>query len=1375
MSKKGRLILLIVCIGLAIVMSVTATIVVLVARVSTVGSNVNIEYKTTDNVNVRASAQYRYGNTTSSMTSGGLASGGTSIVISASNKTASLSPTAKISFNSSASRVVFRYTFTNLMTSADVGIELAENRTTTNTTTRYAYSDTAISDYTLFDDTSITYGEYTKQVIGGTTAGNSTKYIYIIVDIANNMRDATYTNTVTWTLTREEGVTLTFDTSSADKVVDGNNTTITLANFSGSNATTTILAGTTMSNTTRVIKNGKAIDPTFYPLKDNKMFIGWTTDSANAIDNPSCVVDLSSTTFAEDTTLYPAFMTGTIPTDSYTLISNQYTVNISYMYDGLSYGSQSDVTATIAAFISNNTFVLPDIYNGLPVTGINYSAKAVYRNDPNIGMTVTCNYGIVSGSGATYVFVGNYWKNLQFIFESYWDNISHQSPVPKTDNIVIGRSAICFEGGGSEQDVNFAKAWNLLSAPITTIRVMPGNGVYDSRENCNCVIETATNKVVKTSNNSVIPNSVKSSNVIQLMNRTAYPATTTKNGVTFTNNGDGTITLSGTSTASGYLSIMQYPEANNGHTLLLTGCPAGGTSSTYYISLANQGAGTQDYGNGVIKKTDTSLMRYVSIVFGNNVTFNNVTFTPQLFDLTEMYGEGKEPTTVAEFRSKYGSNYYEYNTDTNGYLDWKNMSGNTTITSINIPEGVTEIPASAFKGCTALTTVVFPSTLISIGSNAFDGCSALKSVTLPSSLQTVGEQAFSNCTTLTTVTFTKGAKLEIGAKAFYGCSVLATVNMPSTIYSIGDQAFNGNYASVVYNKAMPCSDASGKYWFHKAGSSTTNTANITNWDNVVAIAVSAFDSITNLTTASIPSGVKYIGAKTFANCTNLATLTCNGKVEYIGDSAFQGCSKITNFDASNASHIGTYAFYNCTSLVSVTTGNKLTYIGASAFRACTSLTSFVIPDSVTEIKDYTFYTSSSLANVTMSKNLAKIGASAFYRTALTEVTIPEGVTSIGNYAFYDLQNLATLNFNAIALAGFSSSSQVFYQAGKTASNGGFALNIGSKVKRIPDYMFYVTAATTYAPYISAVNIPQDNVLTEFGQYSFAYVQGSFSININHDISSIYNYAFSNSKIKDFIIQGSVTSAFRTRLFEATSNMDKFIVYGDVYQINGSYIFQNSSAKTIKFLGSITSTSATYKKIGNYFAQDCTQLTTVILPSSVTQIGNYTFSGCLALTSVVLPDSIISFGSYSFQNCTSLTSVRLPNGLTDIYACSFEGASSLATINNFTSRITAINAYAFRGTGLTSFDTLDGVTTIGNNAFASCTKLKTLRIGSAVKKIGTNVLTGTTNVSVTMAVTSGWVAATSATATTGTALTFGADGSANYTVFMNNKTSYINRP
>ena len=1374
MSKKGRLILLIVCIGLAIVMSVTATIVVLVARVSTVGSNVNIEYKTTDNVNVRASAQYAYGNTTSSMTSGGLASGGTSIVISASNKTASLSPTAKISFDSSVSRVVFRYTFTNLMASADVGIELAENRTTTNTTTRYAYSDTAISDYTVFDDTSITYGEYTKQVIGSTTAGNSTKYIYIIVDITNIMRDATYTNTVTWTLTREEGVTLTFDTSSADKVVDGNNTTVTLANFSGSNATTTILAGTTMSNTTRVVKNGKAIDPIFYPLKDNKMFIGWTTDSANAIDNPSCVVDLSSTTFAEDTTLYPAFMTGTIPTSAYSLLNNEYTVSKSFTYDGVAYGSQSDVSATINAFISNDTFVIPDIYNGLPVTSINYSAQAVYRNDPNIGMTVTCNYGIVSGAGCSYLFVGNYWENLQFIFESYWDNMSHQSLVSRTDNIVIGRSAIEFEGGGSEQDVNFAKAWNLLSAPITTIRVMPGNGVYYSRENCNCVIETATNKVVKTSNNSVIPNSVKSSNVIQLMNRTAYPSTTTKNGVTFTNNGDGTITLSGTSTASGYLAIMQYPEANNGHTLLLTGCPAGGTSSTYYISLANQGAGTQDYGNGVIKKTDTSLMRYVSIVFRNNVTFNNVTFTPQLFDLTVMYGEGKEPTTVAEFRSKYGSNYYEYNTDTNGYLDWKNMSGNTTITSINIPEGVTEIPASAFKGCTALTNVVFPSTLVSIGNNAFYGCSALTSVTLPASLQIVGEQAFYNCTALKTVTFTKGAKLEIGAKAFFGCSVLATVNMPSTIYSIGDQAFNGNYATVANNKAMACSDASGKYWFHKS-TSIANTANIANWDNVVAIATGAFDGNTSLTTASIPSEVKYIGTKTFNGCSNLATLTCNGKVEYIGDSAFNGCSKITNFDASNARYIGTYAFGICTSLVSVTTGNKLTYIGPSAFRACTSLTSFVIPDSVTEINDYTFYTCSSLANVTMSKNLTKIGACAFYRTALTEVTIPEGVTSIGNYAFYDLQNLATLNLNAISLSDLIDGSQVFYQVGKTASNGGFVLNIGSKVKRIPDYMFYVTSATTYAPYISAVNIPQDNVLTEFGQYSFAYVQGSFSININHDISSIYNYAFSNSKIKDFIIQGSVASAFRTRSFEATSNMDNFIVYGDVYQTDGSFVFRNSAVKTIKFLGSISATSATYKKIGAYFAQNCTQLTTVVLPNKITSVGSYAFNGCSTLTSVVLPDSITSLGTYSFKNCTSLTTVRLPKGLTSISAGSFEGASSLATINNYTSRITAIKASAFHGTGLTSFDTLDGVTTIGNNAFESCTKLKTLRIGSAVKKIGTNVLTGTTNVSVTMAVTSGWVAATSATATTGTALTFGADGSANYTVFMNNKTSYINRP
>ena len=153
----------------------------------------------------------------------------------------------------------------------------------------------------------------------------------------------------------------------------------------------------------------------------------------------------------------------------------------------------------------------------------------------------------------------------------------------------------------------------------------------------------------------------KVSDVCQLLDKRRYSATKTVNGVTFTNNGDGTFTVNGTATAMiDYRGVSNNAKINVvvGHKYLMRGCPAGGSKNTYDMRLPFLGL---DYGNGVIAKlTDSGDAYYVQIIVRAGIVCDNLVFKPQLFDLTEMYGAGNEPTTVEQFRQDFPEEMYDY-------------------------------------------------------------------------------------------------------------------------------------------------------------------------------------------------------------------------------------------------------------------------------------------------------------------------------------------------------------------------------------------------------------------------------------------------------------------------------------------------------------------------------------------------------------------------------------------------------------------------------------------------------------------------------------------------------------------------------------------
>lgn len=81
-------------------------------------------------------------------------------------------------------------------------------------------------------------------------------------------------------------------------------------------------------------------------------------------------------------------------------------------------------------------------------------------------------------------------------------------------------------------------------------------------------------------------------------------------------------------------------------------------------------------------------------------------------------------------------------------------------------------------------------------------------------------------------------------------------------------------------------------------------------------------------------------------------------------------------------------------------------------------------------------------------------------------------------------------------------------------------------------------------------------------------------------------------------------------------------------------------------------------IGDYAFSDCSSLTSLTLPSSVTSIGGHAFEKCSGLTSLTLPSSVTSIGSSAFEGCSGLTSVYVSwKSPLSIFASTFKDANT----------------------------------------------------------------------------------------------------------------------
>lgn len=150
---------------------------------------------------------------------------------------------------------------------------------------------------------------------------------------------------------------------------------------------------------------------------------------------------------------------------------------------------------------------------------------------------------------------------------------------------------------------------------------------------------------------------------------------------------------------------------------------------------------------------------------------------------------------------------------------------------------------------------------------------------------------------------------------------------------------------------------------------------------------------------------------------------------------------------------------------------------------------------------------------------------------------------------------------------------------------------------------------------------------------------------------------------------------------------------------------------------IDGTTYTVNAVGEMAFTNCTQLTSVTLPESVSSLGLACFSNCQALTTVNIPSQVTEIPRSAFINCRALTSVVLPAGIKTIGNKAFWGCRALTSFD-WPAALTEIDDYMFYYCQkLTSVTLPEGLTRIGCNAFYMCRALTSLTIPSTCLEVG----------------------------------------------------------
>ena len=678
------------------------------------------------------------------------------------------------------------------------------------------------------------------------------------------------------------------------------------------------------------------------------------------------------------------------------------------------------------------------------------------------------------------------------------------------------------------------------------------------------------------------------------------------------------------------------------------------------------------------------------------------------------------------------------------------------ITTCKINENAKVIYDDAFLDCSNLTSILIPNNVTDIGWRAFNGCNNLKDITIGKNVMniqgTIFSDAFSSCGNLTNIdylgTIESWCKIEglnclmsagenirfslngdevkelvipdsvtcIPVGAFKNCNNITSVTIGKNLAKISGLAFD--YCS--FMKRINYS-GSMKSWCEIEGLENLTSCGVDNKvfclngeevkDLVIptgttSIPSDAFRTFGNIESITIENGATSIGADAFYNCSGLTNISIPDSITSIGIRAFDGCNKLQYNEYSNALYLGNddnnYAVLikaKTQDIVFCRINENTKIINNNAFQNCSDLVNITIPNKVTTINYQAFYNCRNLKSIQIGDSVTYIDSEAFAAcSTLEEIKIPDGVTRIGRGVFGGCRSL-------------------------------ISVSIPNSIMHIDPTAFEGCGQLKYNEYDNALYLGNDT--NKYVVLVAAKSSGADACLINEQTKVINAYAFSKR-----------------------NNLTNVIIPNGVRIIDGNAFYQCNNLTSVIIPDSVVS-------IGESAFRECGNLTRVMIGNNVTEIARGVFSDCTRLTNITIGKSVTNISSSAFSGADFITSIDylgtieswcqieglnylmeghdkklslngqevreliIPDTVTVIASGAFRNCGNIVSLT-LGKNVASINDHAFDDCGISSLVLSDSVKIIGDFAFAWCDELTNVNIPVSVTSIGYSAFFGCRN-------------------------------------------------